>query len=110
MHRLSLSLAIAAALTAACGQRSSEPAAGSSAAAGSNAGAAPATPPANEYAAVIPKAPRRDTPPPSLATSALAVGADAPAIDALASTGRFVLADALTKHARVILVLYRGDW
>lgn len=55
---------------------------------------------------------RRPTPPPSIDRSALAIGATAPAVDLVdAATGTpWTLAEALAKHARVMLVFYRGDW
>jgi hypothetical protein len=58
-----------------------------------------------------PEGARRPTPPPDIEKRALAVHAPAPAIDLASSAGtRWTLADALTKHARVMLVFYRGDW
>jgi hypothetical protein len=54
---------------------------------------------------------RRPTPPPGIAASALAVGAEAPNLTLPSDLGRnWLLADALQKHARVMLVFYRGDW
>jgi hypothetical protein len=54
---------------------------------------------------------RRPTAPPNIEANALAVGAKAPMVELLDPTGaKWRLADALTKHARVMLVFYRGDW
>ncbi len=54
---------------------------------------------------------RRPTPPPEIDKSALAVGATAPAIELPEASGKpWTLANELTKHERVILVFYRGDW
>ena len=54
---------------------------------------------------------RRPTAPPGIEAKALAVGAKAPAIELSDPTGAtWRLADALGKHARVMLVFYRGDW
>ncbi|MEP6860659.1 MAG: hypothetical protein ABJE66_08575 [Deltaproteobacteria bacterium] len=59
----------------------------------------------------IPPSPRRATPPPSLATTALAVGAAAPEIALTdAASAPWTLSEAEAKHARVMLVFYRGDW
>lgn len=53
----------------------------------------------------------RTTPPPGIAARALAVGAKAPAVALTDAVGApWTLADALAKHARVMLVFYRGDW
>jgi hypothetical protein len=52
----------------------------------------------------------RTTPPPAIEAAALPVGARVPDVDLTATTGRFTLADALSKKERVLLVLYRGDW
>jgi hypothetical protein len=55
---------------------------------------------------------RRATPPANIDKSALAVGATVPAIELVeAASGKpWTLAEALAKHARVMLVFYRGDW
>ena len=54
---------------------------------------------------------RRPTAPPNIEANALAVGAKVPDVEFLDPTGaKWRLADALTKHARVMLVFYRGDW
>ena len=54
---------------------------------------------------------RRPTAPPNIEAKALAVGAKVPAIEVTDATGApWRLADALGKHARVMLVFYRGDW
>jgi hypothetical protein len=54
---------------------------------------------------------RRPTPPPEIDKRAVIVGTNAPSVDlANAAGGRWTLANALTKHARVMLVFYRGDW
>lgn len=54
---------------------------------------------------------RRPTAPPGIEAKALAVGAKAPPIEVKDATGApWRLADALSKHARVMLVFYRGDW
>ncbi|MEO8552201.1 MAG: hypothetical protein ABI678_19630 [Kofleriaceae bacterium] len=95
MRRLTLSIA----LLAACQGSRSTPA-GSGSAIG-----APAKNPR------IPPNPRRTTSPPSLAQSALAVGQQAPAIALADTTGtEWTLAGALSRHTRVMLVFYRGDW
>jgi hypothetical protein len=57
-----------------------------------------------------PPNPRRAEPPPSIAERALAVGARAPEVRLPSSVGPYVLDEALYKHARVLLVFYRGDW
>ena len=55
--------------------------------------------------------PKRATPPPELLASALPVGAAAPSIELASSTGKpWSLAEAQTKHARTMLVFFRGDW
>lgn len=73
----------------------------------------PSSTPAPSYAPTgkIPVAGRRTTPPPTFADHALAIGADAPLV-ALADTGgeTWTLGAALARHARVMLVFYRGDW
>jgi hypothetical protein len=54
---------------------------------------------------------RRPTAPPDIEKNALAVGAKAPDLALTDATGaKWTLADALTKHKRVMLVFYRGDW
>ena len=54
---------------------------------------------------------RRATAPPNIEANALAVGAKVPLVEFADPTGaKWRLADALTKHARVMLVFYRGDW
>lgn len=54
---------------------------------------------------------RRPTAPPGIEARALAVGTKAPQIEVVDATGApWRLADALGKHARVMLVFYRGDW
>ena len=55
---------------------------------------------------------RRPTAPPNIEAKALAVGAKVPETVELADpTGAtWRLSDALSKHARVMLVFYRGDW
>ena len=55
---------------------------------------------------------RRPTAPPNIEAKALAGGAKVPGDVALVDpTGApWKLADALGKHARVMLVFYRGDW
>ena len=54
---------------------------------------------------------RRPTAPPNIEAKALAVGMKVPDITVKDATGAsWRLADALSKHARVILVFYRGDW
>lgn len=59
----------------------------------------------------IPPNPRRATAPPSLATTALGVGATAPEIALADAAGLpWTLSGAQAKHARVMLVFYRGDW
>lgn len=84
---------------AACqNSRSAPPASGS--------GAAPTS-----TSSRIPPNPRRATAPASLATSALGVGAPAPEIALMdAADAPWTLSNAETKHARVMLVFYRGDW
>ena len=94
-------LAILAAL-AAC---SAKPAEGPVAT--GSAGSAPAYEPLGHKPADA----RRATPPPDIAAKAIAVGAQAPAITGTDHTGApWALATELTKHARVMLVFYRGDW
>ncbi len=55
---------------------------------------------------------RRPTPPANIDKSALAIGATAPVVELVdAASGKpWTLAGELTRHARVILVFYRGDW
>ena len=54
---------------------------------------------------------RRPTAPPNIEAKALAVGTKAPDVTLRDATGApWRLADALSKHARVMLVFYRGDW
>ncbi|MBA3498870.1 MAG: peroxiredoxin family protein [Myxococcota bacterium] len=56
---------------------------------------------------------RRPTAPPNIEANALAVGAKVPDVELTSSDpagAKWRLADALTKHARVMLVFYRGDW
>jgi AhpC/TSA family len=54
---------------------------------------------------------RRPTAPPNIEAKALAVGTKAPLFEVKDTAGAsWRLADALSKHARVILVFYRGDW
>jgi hypothetical protein len=74
----------------------------------------PSGTPAPSYAPtgkIPPATARRTTPPPAIADHAPAVGAGAPLV-ALADTGggTWTLGEALAKHARVMLVFYRGDW
>ncbi len=72
-----------------------------------------AAPASGPYAPIAkpPAAARRVTPPPPLAAQALAVGARAPAIALADADGKaWTLGDTLAKHARVMLVFYRGDW
>ena len=103
-------LAAAAASLAGCGKGSTSPSSGTASGSNPGTGTAGSAKPRSEYAPFVPEAARRDTPPPAMAEAALAVGAVAPAIDAASTRGRFVLADTLTRHAWVVLVLYRGDW
>jgi hypothetical protein len=104
-----LRTALAFALLAACGSsETKQPAAGSAGSAGSGAGSA-----ASAYDALgkKPTNARRPTPPPGIETKALAVGAAAPAVALVDASGApWQLTDALAKHARVMLVFYRGDW
>ena len=54
---------------------------------------------------------RRPTAPPNIEAKALAVGTKVPDVTVKDTTGApWRLADALSKHARVMLVFYRGDW
>lgn len=54
---------------------------------------------------------RRPTAPPNIEAKALAVGTKAPMFEVKDSAGApWRLADALSAHAKVILVFYRGDW
>ena len=54
---------------------------------------------------------RRPTPPPGIESKALAVGAKAPALALVDAAGApWQLTESLAKHARVMLVFYRGDW
>jgi len=91
-------------LLAACGpSESKQPAAGSAGSAGSAA----------TYDALgkKPTNARRPTPPPGIESKALAVGAKAPALALVDAAGApWQLTDSLAKHARVMLVFYRGDW
>ena len=93
-------------LFAACGSsESKQPAAGSAGSAGSGSAAA--------YDALgkKPANARRPTPPPGIETKALAVGAKAPAVALVDAAGApWQLTASLAKHARVMLVFYRGDW
>ena len=100
MRRLALALLLAAA----CGSSErTQPASAGSAAAGSGS--------AYEALGKKPANARRPTPPPGIEAKAVAVGAKAPAVSLVDSAGApWTLADALTKHARVMLVFYRGDW
>ncbi|MBA2538429.1 MAG: hypothetical protein H0V17_02235 [Deltaproteobacteria bacterium] len=98
-HTVSAALMI---LALGCGSSSTtEPAAS-----GSGSGSAYSTP------GHKPATARRPSPPQNIDKTALAIGATAPAIDLVnAATGaQWTLAEALAKHARVILVFYRGDW
>jgi peroxiredoxin len=40
----------------------------------------------------------------------LKLGAEAPAVELEGPTGAWSMANALSEHARVMLVFYRGDW
>jgi len=85
-----------------CGSKSSDPTAGS----GSTG---------SGYSALghKPTNARRPTPPPNIDKSALAVGASAPTDLSLveAASGKpWTLGNELAKHARVIVMFYRGDW
>lgn len=90
-------------LLAACGSsESKQPAAGS---AGSGSAAT--------YDALgkKPTNARRPTPPPGIESKALAVGTKAPALTLVDAAGApWQLTDSLAKHARLMLVFYRGDW
>ena len=98
MHRLAIVL-----LLAACGSK--EAPAPVTTASGSGSGSA------YEALGKKPANARRANPPPGIEANALAVGAKAPAVELVDSTGTaWTLATALTKHARVMLVFYRGDW
>ena len=58
-----------------------------------------------------PASPPLTTGPRSLATTALKVGSAAPAVALTEAGGApWTLSDAEKKHARVMLVFYRGDW
>jgi hypothetical protein len=97
MHRLALVL-----LLAACGSKDKVDAPPGSGSGSGSAYEALGKKPANA---------RRATPPPGIEAAALAVGAKAPAVELVDSSGApWTLANALTKHARVMLVFYRGDW
>ena len=91
-------IALALVLLAACGpSETKQPAAGSG-----SAYDALGKKPANA---------RRPTPPPGIETKALAVGAQAPAVALVDTSGAaWQLTDSLAKHARVMVVFYRGDW
>jgi hypothetical protein len=96
----------------ACSSKASDPTTGSgSTGSGSGSGAAH---PANTYPALghKPANARRPTAPPNIDQSALAIGATVPAVELVdAASGKpWTLAGELSKHARVILVFYRGDW
>jgi hypothetical protein len=97
--RLALLLAFA---LAACSSKT-EPAPSSSSGSGSGSGyQALGTKPANA---------RRPTAPPNIEAKALAVGTKVPLFEVKDAAGApWRLADALSKHAKVILVFYRGDW
>jgi hypothetical protein len=82
MRRLALAAAL---LVAACSSKSDAPPAAGSASGYQALGKKPANA-------------RRPTAPPGIEAKALAVGTKVPAVDAL------------SKHARVMLVFYRGDW
>lgn len=97
MRRLALVL-----LLAACG--SSKPGGSGS---GSTTGASGSAPTGSGYDALgkKPANARRPTPPVGIEAKALAVGAKAPTVDLVDSaSARWTLANALTKHARVMLV------
>ena len=86
----------------ACGSKSSDPTAGSGSTGSGSSYVALGNKPANA---------RRPTPPPNIDRSALAVGATVPAIELAEASGKpWTLANELTRHGRVILVFYRGDW
>jgi hypothetical protein len=96
MHRLALVL-----LLAACGSKETPPVTSTASGSGS----------AYEALGKKPANARRANPPPGIEAKALAVGAKAPAVELVDSAGApWTLATALTKHARVMLVFYRGDW
>jgi hypothetical protein len=97
MHRLALVL-----LLAACGSKDTT---APTVASGSGSGSA------YEALGKKPANARRAAPPPGIEAKALAVGATAPTVELVDATGTpWTLANALTKHARVMLVFYRGDW
>lgn len=90
-----------------CSSKASDPTTGSgSTGSGSGSGSA--------YSALghKPANARRPTAPPNIDKSALAIGAPVPAVELVdAASGKpWTLAGELSKHARVILVFYRGDW
>jgi len=100
MRRIALLVALAA-----CGSsESKQPAAASGSAVGSGSAK-------YESLGKKPANARRPTPPPGIETSALAVGVRAPVVALVDSAGSpWQLTDSLAKHARVMLVFYRGDW
>ncbi len=94
MRRVALALGLA---LAACG---------SSAGTGTGAGSAKYTP-----VGVKPPNAGKAVAPPQVGDHAIAAGAAAPAIALPDDAGAtWTLGDALAKHARVVLVFYRGDW
>jgi len=90
-----------AALMIACGSSGSQPGTGTGMGTGS-AYKPVGVKPANAGKAIAP---------PQVGDHAIAVGAAAPAISLPDDLGAsWTLGDALAKHARVVLVFYRGDW
>ncbi|MBA3458207.1 MAG: hypothetical protein H0T42_34315 [Deltaproteobacteria bacterium] len=96
--------ALAFVLLAACSSSESrQPAAGSGGSAGSGS--------AYDALGNKPTNARRPTSPPGIESKALAIGAKAPTVALVDASGApWQLTDALTKHARVMIVFYRGDW
>lgn len=96
-------IALALVLLAACSKAESpQPTAGSGSAGSGSGYAALGKKPTNA---------RRPTPPPGIDAKAVALGAKAPEVSVVDASGApWTLAEAMSKHARVMLVFYRGDW
>lgn len=100
MHRLALAFVLLAACSS---SESKQPAAGSAGSAGTGS--------AYDALGKKPANARRPTPPPGIESKAVAIGALAPAVALVDTSGApWQLTDSLAKHKRVMLVFYRGDW
>ncbi len=53
---------------------------------------------------------KRESAPPEIEANAVALGATAPDLELVGTSGRYRLGDELGRRERVLLVLYRGDW